>query len=113
MQIRTVPALAIALSAALFAPSLSEGAGWFDGKRYPIVTDETFPADEYNLDQARFWFEIYYHVNEDEGLLHDPFHPQLVLRKVKVPAQPGRASSKVIDAVLDKLRSEMRAAAAK
>lgn len=113
MQIPPAPILVFALVAGLLAPSPSEGAGWFDGKRYPIVTDENFPADEFILEQARFWFEIYYHVNEDEGLLHDPFHPHLVLRKVKVPADPGRASSKVIDAVLDQLRAEMRAAAAK
>lgn len=113
MHIRTAAALGFALIAILLVPSPSGAAGWFEGKRYPIITDEDFPADEFILEQARFWFEIYYHVNEDEGLLHDPFHPDLVLRKVKVPANPGRASSKVIDSLLDRLRAELRAAASK
>jgi membrane-bound lytic murein transglycosylase D len=104
------------LALAALLPAYADAAPartWFDGKRYPIVTGPEFPADEFILDQAKFWFEIYYLVEEDEGLLHDPFHPYLVLRKVKVPPTPGRASSKAIDAVLDRLRGELREAAAK
>src|SRR4051812_6174271 len=32
---------------------------YFDRKQYPIVTDATFPADDFVLAQARFWWEIY------------------------------------------------------
>lgn len=97
----------------LAMPGPIGAAGYFDGKQYPIVTSADFPADEFILDQARFWFEIYYRVSEDEGLLHDPFQPDLVLRKVRVPAGLGRASTKAVDAALGALRQELRTAAAK
>ncbi|MEO7427453.1 MAG: transglycosylase SLT domain-containing protein [Fibrobacteria bacterium] len=99
----------MAVSALAFAGAArSEAAGYFAGKHYPIVTDAEFPADEFILEQARFWFAIYVEVGDDEGLLHDPFYPDLVFRKVRAPGQ-GRATSKVVEGHVHALQDEIRA----
>src|SRR3954464_7811029 len=46
-----------------------ESGRYFDKKRYPIVPAAIFPADEFVLAQARFWWEIYVVIEDDEGLL--------------------------------------------
>lgn len=89
------------------APCGALASGYFEGKHYPIVTDATFPADEFILDQARFWFAIYVEVGDDEGLIHDPFYPDLVFRKVQAPGQ-GRATSKVVEGHVHALQEEIR-----
>jgi membrane-bound lytic murein transglycosylase D len=100
---------ALALAAACAAPAR---AGYFDDRHYAIVTDETFPADDYILEQARFWYAIYVDVGDDEGLLHDPFYPDLVFRKVKAPGQ-GRAGAKLAEAQVKGLQAEIKAMMAK
>lgn len=105
---RTFALAALALAAA----SLPVRAGFFDDRHYPVITDETFPADEYILDQARFWYAIYLDVGDDEGLLHDPFYPELVFRKAKAPGQ-GRVGSKLAEAQVKGLRAEIMGMIAK
>jgi membrane-bound lytic murein transglycosylase D len=90
----------------------ADAAGYFEGRHYPIVTDPTFTADELILDQARFWFAIYVEVGDDEGLLHDPFYPDLVFRKVSAPGQ-GRPASKLAEAHVRALQEEIRVMLAK
>ena len=90
----------------------SARAGYFEGRHYPIVTDAMFTADEFILDQARFWYSIYAEVGDDEGLLHDPFYPDMVFRKVRAPGQ-GRPASKLVDVQVRALREEIRAMLAK
>lgn len=97
---------------ALGAASLPVRAGFFDDRHYPVITDETFTADEYILDQARFWYAIYLDVGDDEGLLHDPFYPDLVFRKAKAPGQ-GRVGSKAAEAQVNALRAEITGMIAK
>lgn|GEM_PF-734047 len=87
-------------------------AGYFDDKHYPIVTDAVFTADDFILDQARFWYAIYAEVGDDEGLLHDPFYPDLVFRKVSAPGQ-GRGSAKIVEGHVHQLQGEIRAMLAK
>ncbi len=87
-------------------------AGYFDDRHFRIITDETFTADEYILDQARFWYAIYSEVGDDEGLLHDPFYPELVFRKVPAPGQ-GRPGMKLAEAQVKILQAEIRAMVAK
>jgi membrane-bound lytic murein transglycosylase D len=97
---------------ALAASSLPLRAGFFDDRHYPVITDETFTADEYILDQARFWYAIYIDVGDDEGLLHDPFYPDLVFRKAKAPGQ-GRVGGKLAEAQVNALRAEIMGMIAK
>ncbi len=85
----------------------AEAAGYFDARHYPIITDAQFPADDFILDQARFWFAIYVEVGDDEGLLHDPFYPDLVFRKVSAPGQ-GRAAGKLAEGHVHALQEEIR-----
>ena len=101
-------AAALAWAAAL-APA---HAGYFDDRHYNIVTDANFPADDYILDQARFWYAIYIEVGDDEGLLHDPFYPDLVFRKARAPGQ-GRAGSMQAQAQVKALQAEIMAMLAK
>ncbi|MDB5106587.1 MAG: hypothetical protein JWP91_4276 [Fibrobacteres bacterium] len=115
----TVSARPIPLAGFLLAASLllsgadrADAAGYFDGRHYPIITDAVFTADEFILDQARFWFAIYAEVGDDEGLLHDPFYPDMVFRKVSAPGQ-GRASAKMAEAHVHALQDEVRALLAK
>ncbi|MEO6097161.1 MAG: transglycosylase SLT domain-containing protein [Fibrobacteria bacterium] len=110
---KTVSAFSVGIAALAFLAGVGRSqAGYFDGKRYPILTDAVFTADELILDQARFWFAIYVEVGDDEGLLHDPFYPELVFRKVSAPGQ-GRPSSKLAEAHVHQLRDEIRAMLAK
>jgi membrane-bound lytic murein transglycosylase D len=110
---KSVSVFSLGLAALAFvAGSGRADAGYLDGKRYPILTDATFPADELILNQARFWFAIYVEVGDDEGLLHDPFYPELVFRKVSAPGQ-GRPSSKLAEAHVHRLRDEIRTMLAK
>ncbi len=87
-------------------------SGYFDDKHYPILTDAVFTADDFILDQAKFWYAIYADVDVDEGLIHDPFYPDMVFRKVKSPGS-GRAGSKAAEAQVNALRQEIRTMLAK
>jgi membrane-bound lytic murein transglycosylase D len=102
----------LAAAALLFLGAARAEAGYFDGRHFPIVTDDIFTADEFILEQAHFWYSIYVEVGDDEGLLHDPFYPHMVFRKVSAPGQ-GRATSKVVEAHVEGLRNEIRAMLAK
>ena len=85
----------------------SASAERFQGRAIPIVTDAGFPADEFVLSQARFWWDIYVEIGENEGLLHDPFNPDLVLRRVKVPESYGRAGRRAVDEKVKSLQREI------
>lgn len=85
----------------------ARAAGYFDDKHYPIVTDAIFTADDFILDQAKFWYAIYADVDVDEGLIHDPFYPDMVFRKIKSPGS-GRAGTKAAEAQVNALRQEIR-----
>src|SRR5690606_6647017 len=87
-------------------------AGYLKERHYPIITDEIFTADEYILEQARFWYAIYAEVETDEGLLHDPFHPDLVFGKVRAPGE-GRAGSLAAAAQVKDLRARIQGMLAK
>jgi membrane-bound lytic murein transglycosylase D len=111
-SVRFFRAAGLALGLLAAAAVRTGAAGYFEGKHYPIVTDPTFTADEYILEQARFWFAIYVEVGDDEGLLHDPFYPDLVFRKVSAPGQ-GRPASKAVEAHVRTLQEEIRVMLAK
>lgn len=100
------------LAGALLFPCASPASGFFSGKHYPIVTDAIFTADEFILDQARFWYAIYVEVDVDEGLIHDPFFPDLVFRKAPAPGQ-GRVGSKAAEFQVLAMREEIRSMLAK
>lgn len=102
----------LAAAAFLFLGAPRAEAGYFDGRHFPIVTDDIFTADEFILQQAHFWYSIYVEVGDDEGLLHDPFYPHMVFRKVSAPGQ-GRATSKLVEAHVHGLRNEIRGMLAK
>lgn len=104
--------LAAAAALSLAAAILPARAGYFDDRHYPLITDETFPADEYILDQARFWYAIYIDVGDDEGLLHDPFYPELVFGKAKAPGS-GRAGAKLAEAQVKSLQAQIKSMIAK
>ena len=102
----------LAAAAFLFLGAARAEAGYFDGRHFPIVTDDIFTADEFILQQSHFWYSIYVEVGDDEGLLHDPFYPHMVFRKVSAPGQ-GRATSKLVESHVVGLRNEIRAMLAK
>ena len=87
-------------------------AGYFDDKPYPILTDDIFTADEFIMNQAKFWFAIYVEVGDDEGFIHDPFYPDMVFQKIKSPGT-GRAASKAVEARVNLKRQEIRTMLAK
>jgi membrane-bound lytic murein transglycosylase D len=57
-------------------------SGALEANRSLIITDAAFTADKYILDQACIMVELYYRMDEDEGLLFDPESPDVVFGKV-------------------------------
>lgn len=57
-------------------------AGPLEANRKLIVTDNAFTADKYILDQACIMVELYYRMDDDEGLLYDPDAPEVVFGRV-------------------------------
>ena len=57
-------------------------AGPLDANRRLILTDNAFTADKYILDQACLMVELYYRMDEDEGLLFDPEAPDVIFGRV-------------------------------
>jgi hypothetical protein len=61
------------------------GQAWtspLEANRKYIITDASFTADKYILDQACIMVELYYRMDEDEGLLFDSEAPEVVFGKV-------------------------------
>ena len=57
-------------------------AGPLEANRALIITDKAFTADKHILDQACIMIELYYRMDENEGLLFDPEAPEAVLGRV-------------------------------
>ncbi len=102
-------ALILGLVLACYSPV---SAGYLDDKQYPILTDTTFTADAFILDQAKFWCAIYLDVGEEEGLIHDPFYPDMVFKKIAAPGT-GRNALKAVEVQVEAQRQEIRAMLAK
>ncbi len=94
------------LCALAVAAAHSQNRKVLDLNGLPLVVDDTFPADAYVRQQARFWVEIYWHTSADEGWLHDPMYPSILFRKVAAPAAEGRRS---VQTALRSLQADLRA----
>lgn len=63
----------------------SAGQAWsspLEANRKYIITDAAFTADKYILDQACIMVELYYRMDENEGLLFDTEAPEVVFGRV-------------------------------
>ncbi|MEO7427327.1 MAG: lytic transglycosylase domain-containing protein [Fibrobacteria bacterium] len=92
--------LAICLS--LASPAWS---GPLEGNRKLIITDKAFTADKYILDQACIMVELYYRMDEDEGLLYDPEAPDVVFGKVPLRNLSFKAAEDSLARARDILRA--------
>lgn len=79
-------------------------AGPLEANRKLIITDNSFTADKYILDQACIMVELYYRMDEDEGLLYDPDAPEAVFGKVPL----RNLSAKLAEDSLAKARETLK-----
>jgi membrane-bound lytic murein transglycosylase D len=80
-------------------------AGPLESNRNLIVTDAAFTADKYILDQACIMVELYYRMDEDEGLLFDPDAPEVVFGRVPL----RNLNAKLAEDSLAKARGNLKA----
>jgi membrane-bound lytic murein transglycosylase D len=95
--------------AAVAAPAW---AGPLEANRRLIVTDNAFTADKYILDQASIMVELYYRMDEDEGLLFDPDAPEVVFGKVPLRNLNAKAAEDSLAKARESLKLRLRALAA-
>lgn len=88
-------------------------AGPLDANRKLIITDRAFTADSYILDQACIMVELYYRMDEDEGLLYDPEAPQVVFGKVSLRNLNARAAEDSLARARETLKLRLRTLAEK
>ncbi len=79
----------------------------------PILTDAIFTADSLILTQANFWFDIYYHVPQDEGLLHHPDALDVVYARIQAGEQNSPASRETVRRETSRLEAQLRVLAEK
>ena len=72
---------AVACIALASAPAIPVSASPLSANRRFILTDASFPADKYILDQACIMVELYYRMDEEEVLVYDPEEPEVVFGK--------------------------------
>ncbi|MEO6095931.1 MAG: lytic transglycosylase domain-containing protein [Fibrobacteria bacterium] len=107
------------INAHVFAALLSGWAGaaipaWsesLEANRKLIITDAAFTADKYILDQACIMVELYYRMDEDEGLLFDPESPDLVFGKVQLRNLNAKAAEESLGKARDHLKIRVHALA--
>ena len=95
-----------------FLPAAPLWAGALDANRKLIVTDNAFTADKYILDQACIMIELYYHMDEDEGLLYDQEAPEVVFGKVGLRNLNAKAADDSLAKARDVLKVRLLSLAA-
>ncbi len=83
-------------------------AGPLDANRKLIVTDNAFTADKYILDQACVMIELYYRMDEDEGLLFDPDAPEVVFSKVPLRNLNSKPADDSLARARETLKTDLR-----
>jgi soluble lytic murein transglycosylase-like protein len=87
-------------------------AGSLEANRKLIITDAAFTADKYILDQACIMVELYYRMDEDEGLLFDPESPDVVFGKVALRNLNAKSAEDSLGKARDLLKVRVHALAA-
>jgi membrane-bound lytic murein transglycosylase D len=82
-------------------------AGPLDANRRLILTDNAFTADKYILDQACLMVELYYRMDEDEGLLFDPEAPDVVFGRVPLRNLTAKAAEDSLARARETLRTRI------
>jgi membrane-bound lytic murein transglycosylase D len=82
MTMKVHTRFAAACLAGLAGVASTAWAGPLEANRKLIITDESFTADKYILDQACIMVELYYRMDEDEGLLYDHEAPEVVFGRI-------------------------------
>jgi soluble lytic murein transglycosylase-like protein len=72
--------------------STPEGVSPLDRNLKLIRTDRHFTADRHMLERAAVMIELYYRMDEDEALLHDPVEPSVVFGRVPIRHLQARAA---------------------
>lgn len=99
-----VAAACLAGWASLAAPVL---AGSLAANRALILTDNAFTADKHILDQACVWVELYYRMDESEGLIYDPEAPDVVFGRVPLRNLTAKAAEDSLTHARDALRESL------
>ena len=87
------------------------GAGPLAANRALIITDKAFTADKHILDQACIMVELYYRMDEDEGLLFDPEAPEAVLGKVPLRNLNAKAAEDSLARARDLMKARLQSLA--
>jgi len=96
-----------------FAGTASPGwSGPLEANRKLIITDAAFTADKYILDQACIMVELYYRMDEDEGLLFDPEAPEVVFGRVPLRNLNAKSAEDSLGKSRDDLKLRVLAMAA-
>ncbi len=82
----------------------SAWASPLEANRKLIITDESFTADKYILDQACIMIELYYRMDEDEGLLYDHEAPDVVFGRIPL----RNLNAKLAEDSLSKAREALK-----
>ncbi len=77
----------------------------------PILTDDIFTAGSHIHTQASFWFDIYYHVGDDEGLLHHRDDLGIVYARIAADKQNSPAAREIVANETRRLELQLKALA--
>lgn len=86
--------------------------GSLTDNRKLIITDASFTADKYILDQACIMIELYYHLDEAEALLFDPEAPEIVFGKISVHNLSNKQTTDSLNHYQTSLKNQIQALSA-
>lgn len=98
---RRVAAACLAGWAGLAAPAWS---GALEANRSLIITDNAFTADKHIMAQACLWIELYYRMDEGEGIIFDPEAPEVVFGRVTLRNLPNKQAEDSLARASDAVR---------
>ncbi|MDB5105596.1 MAG: lytic transglycosylase [Fibrobacteres bacterium] len=109
MMMKVNSRVAAALMAGFTALAPLAWTGPLEANRKLIITDASFTADKYILDQACIMIELYYRMDEDEGLLFDPEAPEVIFGKVPLRNLNAKMAEDSLSKAKEALKAELRA----
>ena len=115
MTLKLKTQVVAALLAGWAAMAGTPGQAWaspLEANRKYIITDASFTADKYILDQACIMVELYYRMDEDEGLLFDSEAPEVVFGKVALRNLPAKTAEDSLAKARETLRLRIASLAA-
>lgn len=107
MSGKTHTHVATACLAGWAAMATPVSAGSLEANRALILTDNAFTADKHILDQACIWIELYYRMDESEGLIYDPEAPEVVFGRVPLRNLTAKAADDSLARARETLRENL------